>query len=430
MIGSKGKVLDFRVRASAVQQRRGRAAAALCAGVLAALALTATASRGDVAGACFCDDRGGIAISQLVSAVNVALERFSCPPIPSRSGETLAGRCFCSENGRLAIPQLIRAVNIALGLQFCPVGAFVGPAGGSIAVTDPHSPLAGVKVNVPAGAVSGANITLTARTDSDLPLPPGLAGLGYGFDLATDEALASEIEICFPVYSSQRRYDQILSGLYLDATAARWDVAQPASVGSHVFTVRTRKVGTWRPGVTLVGEADEALTDSIELIHGPQVIAQFKEGVRGFVEPFLDRIASIDTWTNCSNVTTLLADLTRLRGLARALDLSDVAPQCGTCNVSLSQFREDIGELISIKVESYVTDNLLQLVDLPFWADVATQLLTLTYYQNKVEALSCDYECLVEANPTGLWLNVGTAVAAEVVVDLAEYLASEKFECP
>jgi len=54
----------------------------------------------------------------------------------------------------------------------------------------------------------------------------------------------------------------------------------------------------------------------------------------------------------------------------------------------------------------------------------------LTYYQNKVEALSCDDECLVEAHPTGLWLNVGTAVAAEVVVDLAEDLANEKFECP
>ncbi len=70
-------------------------------------------------GVCFCDERGGVGIAQLIRAVNIALQVEACPASPF-AGESLAGRCFCAADGRLAIAQLIRAVNIALGISECP----------------------------------------------------------------------------------------------------------------------------------------------------------------------------------------------------------------------------------------------------------------------------------------------------------------------
>ena len=393
--------------------------------VLILAALSARAEGGAVEGKCFCDEREEIPISQLVRAVNVAVDTIACPLIPAQSGESPAGKCFCGDDGNIAISQLIRAVNVALGQLGCSLGTVVGVSGGVIEVADPRSPIAGTKIFIPAGAVSGGAVTLTPRSDSDAPLPPGSVGLGFGFDLASDELPSSDLEICLPVFSSERRSDHILSGLVFDSEVGRWQAVLPSSVEVGQFNVKSRKLGTWRPGVTLVREVDDDLLfDTVETVHGSDPFSEFQTGVTDLIQPYIDQFTSIDTWTVCSNVTSLINTLLQERAETRKIDLSGVAPQCGACSINSGELLDEVKQLAAAKISNEVTNLTITLLDLDFVAGASLQMVSFLYYQDRISELSCDYQCFLDSNPSEFMANVGKVFAAELAVEVARYVSS------
>ena len=101
-------------------------AAALIVAISLCLGIPRAAAQGGTAGVCFCDERGGIGIAQLIGAVNVALGTADCPGSPpaeaiAQGQVGIAGVCFCDASGTIAISQLIRAVSVALGVAYCAI---------------------------------------------------------------------------------------------------------------------------------------------------------------------------------------------------------------------------------------------------------------------------------------------------------------------
>ena len=116
-----------------------------------ALAAAPAAALSDIAGQCFCDSGGSIAINQLIRAVTVALGSAECPP----ASADVAGQCFCDAGGGIAINQIIRAVNVALGSAECPV-----------VVASPTS----TAVATPVATATEAVLPSATRTDAPTPI--------------------------------------------------------------------------------------------------------------------------------------------------------------------------------------------------------------------------------------------------------------------
>ena len=81
---------------------------------------------------------------------------------------------------------------------------FIGPNGGVIEVTDPTDPLYGLKVDIPAGALSN-NTNITVETASDtIPLPQGLTTSGVIISLSPENLSFNKlISIIIPYDSSE-----------------------------------------------------------------------------------------------------------------------------------------------------------------------------------------------------------------------------------
>ena len=116
-----------------------------------ALAAGPAAALSEIAGQCFCDSGGSIAINQLIRAVTVALGSAECPP----ASADVAGQCFCDAGGGIAINQIIRAVNVALGSAECPV-----------VVASPTS----TAVATPVATATEAVLPSATRTDAPTPI--------------------------------------------------------------------------------------------------------------------------------------------------------------------------------------------------------------------------------------------------------------------
>lgn len=332
---------------------------------------------------------------------------------------------------RRAALVVLSLVAFGCGTRSDEVSAVIGPEGGSLTVTDPENALSGVRLDVPAGALAEkTTVSLRPRGDaSGLPaLPTGLAAFEPVLELTTGAPFQQDVTLSFPLRSTTLNENQVLSAFRADVTAATWHVVLVKALDGEAFTIHTRDAGTWRWGLTLLETVEyQTLKPAMEAIRGPAAWGEAETAAKAEYQRHMAEVQETEDWTNCDSLNLFARILLDTRdGAAQSVhDVLATNTGCGTCDVTVDVFMNELVEYIQAKVRKQLVNFIIDACDLNFFLDLYLKLETAIYFHNVIERLSCDYECLLKTPPPGLWGHLVTYgvcdIALVVVVIGADY---------
>jgi len=156
--------------------------------------------------------------------------------------------------------------------------ATVGPAGGIVEVTNPSSPLFGVKVEIPAGALdTNTNITISIHQSIEPTFPTSLKKVNAIVSLAPAGIyFNTPVTISIP-YNSNNVSDKNMLGVYTyDRTTLSWNMLTLMDMSSEVIKVLTQHFSLFQ-----VAEYTEPLSNEGD--------TGFRPSINGFaIDNFVD----------------------------------------------------------------------------------------------------------------------------------------------
>lgn len=318
---------------------------------------------------------------------------------------------------------LVPTCALFIGLAGCgtdEVKAVIGPAGGTVAVTDKGSPLYGIKVEIPPGALaSEANIAIRAADAKGLPaLQAGLAAFEPIFELASDVRFDRAVRMIFPVQSEAVRNDQVLSGFFADPTTGTWQVAVARSLEGDAFSVKTSSVGTWRWGVMLLDRVRyETLKPAMVAVVGATHVEAIEDAATAQFDTLVgDLKTSQDAWDDCDSIAATVAAIRSFRDLEEQDMRADMATVCGGCDVPGEVFISDLYDYLKAKARLWLTNLLVEAASPNFLIELVLKLEAAYHFDQVLQRLSCDFECLADESPPGFWGHVGGYIVCDVAL--------------
>jgi hypothetical protein len=306
----------------------------------------------------------------------------------------------------------------------------IGPDGGTVEVKDPSSPIAGVKVTVPAGALTDRWIVdLYYRTVFETPdyptgylpfeRPQATGSLEVGLSGHNAAPPASiPMELSFPLAKILEGPGEIVAAFYYDADG-RWRVKLPVSVGDTALVVASdRRHVRWSWGridlstVDFQGEVEPALAER----HGADTMAAIQQAMAEVQA----KLAAQKLAETCEGLALARAFLVGFQDAAQtAIDEYQVgAEECGVCDVKSPSFYGDMGtyfeELIEKEYVAYMVGKLVADATDSIILGALAEMSMAGACEAAMRSLSCDYACFF-----------GDANAAELIVYLAEYWGFE-----
>lgn len=312
--------------------------------------------------------------------------------------------------------------------------AVIGPQGGTLVVADSASPIDGVAVEIPAGALArDANVSLLARADaSGLPdLPTGLAAFEPIVELVSDVPFERDVRMVFPIRGAGTEVDRVPSGFHPGAGGDGWQVTLAEHLDGDSFSVRTRFVGIWRWGVTLVDEVEyDTLKPALETIYGVDEIGLMEAGGRAkFDELVGDLPTDQEAWSDCDTIELIVEIIAGARD-ALAADVEAILAQvCGGCVITAGAFVDELLDFLEAKIKHWLYDLLVEAAAPNFILEILGKMAVYAYYQSVLDGLTCDFECLAAENPPGLWLAAGSYLVCDVALAFVAF-GVQFTECP
>lgn len=313
--------------------------------------------------------------------------------------------------------------------------AVVGPQGGTLVVEG--GSLDGVRVDIPAGALAReAHVAIEPRDDGgDLPdLPVGLAAFAPIAELSSDVPFERDVRLTFPIAAPGNRVNRIPSGFHAEEDSETWLAVPLDALESGAFTIETRLTGTWRWGVTLVDEVEyETLRPAVETVYGVEEVASMEEASLARFPDLVGELAEDeDPWSDCGGVQEIADLLLEIlveeeRDVQEALDA--LGDTCGGCRVTPDRFVADLISYLEAKFKRWIGELLIEAAAPNFLLELVMKLRLYEHYQNTLDGLSCDYECLTSESRPELWSQVGTYVVTEVALAFL-YIGNALSECP
>jgi hypothetical protein len=298
--------------------------------------------------------------------------------------------------------------------------AVVGPEGGTVEVTDPESSLYGLRIEVPEGAL-GVETNLKIQEQltpmEGMELPGGLASFNPVVTLVPDVEFSKKITISFPTQGVPGDIDNIPSGFYYSALDGEWRVLMADAVSKNGFSVSTDRFGHWRWGFTLVHEVEtQALEFTLEDLHGADTWRDMKQAAEDqFNESIID-LQDEETWENCHELEAVVNVLQGVMELSAEDLASKLEAACGGCDVTPGEFMDGLAEYIRERVRYFLVDEMVSACGLPFLLELYIRLEVAIHYQNVIENMECDYECLLEESPEGFWADIASYYIAGIAL--------------
>lgn len=311
---------------------------------------------------------------------------------------------------RRATWSLLVVLALGCGTQSSDVSAVIGAEGGTLAVSDTRSPLFGVRVEVPAGALATSTlVTLRpgAAADSLPGVPVGVAAFAPVIELATDAPFQQAVRLVFPIRSAPLGIDKLPGGLHLDAASGSWRLVLAAAIEPQAFSVDTLEPGTWRWGVALVETVEyQTLKPAMEALHGTAQWAQDEADFRREVEARVESFRQTEGWTDCDGLKVVASVLAQARDATAQSIEQTLATTCGGCSVTSAVFVDELMDYFKAKALERLGDLVIEMANMNVLLELYTRLRSAIYIHNLLEKLACDYQCLVDTPPPGFWPNV------------------------
>lgn len=288
----------------------------------------------------------------------------------------------------------------------------IGPEGGTVEVADRNSPIYGVKLEIPAGALAHEATIIISQTESAPSLPAGLISYNPFVNLNTDTPFLKDIEITFPIQNIPNGDEEILSGFYWDTDNANWIVVPPEQINDNEMIIKTNHISLWRWGTVLLNEVEtETVTAWMEDMF--EDWSELQTAVEDQLEPFTSAIEDWENWVFCDNQDAILSFLDFMaqgaeERIAEYLEnVWDVCKICDTENVCVNC---DASELITgqpvewleIEIEIYFTEQLLSAK----LGEILGKMAAWVQYQEAIHSLGCDYRCILENGNFGFYTDL------------------------
>jgi|GEM_PF-3187637 len=149
----------------------------------------------------------------------------------------------------------------------------IGPEGGTIEVTEPESPLYGMKIDVPAGALA-QQATITISLDTSSPLPEGFDDSYPVANITSDSPFLQDVKITFPIWSIPTNDGEVLSAYYYRTSDGIWTIVSATEINDTQLVIETDHLSLWRWGTvtledvepqTVTAAMEEMFTDYVDL---------------------------------------------------------------------------------------------------------------------------------------------------------------------
>ena len=307
----------------------------------------------------------------------------------------------------------------------------IGPEGGTIVVTEDSSPLYGVKIVIPAGALGQkASITISEPEDVSVPtLPTGITSDYPTVMFISTGTFLKNIKITFPIGSVPGGDGEILSAFYLQADGVSWTPVTPAQIKDKQLTIETDHLSVWRWGVMLLDEVEpETVAAAMEEMFRVDDYAELETNVKYVIAPFTETLNSwidyFNHWDHCTErqaVADILNQIIQVTeaGITDFLETQSVIDACDTnytCELSNMLITDEQGRLMK-----WAEVEIRALFGEAFWSvlpgfggaagdiimEILGNALLEAQYRHAVEhELGCDYRCILKNANLNFYVNV------------------------
>lgn len=344
--------------------------------------------------------------------------------------------------------------------QSTRVERMIGPEGGTIEVTDPYSPIYGVKVDIPAGALASEATIIISQTYLAPSLPTGLTSDNPVVELSTDTAFLKDIEITFPIEYIPYSDEELLSAFYWDTDNAKWIVVPPKQINDYKMIIKTDHFSLWRWGIVMLAEV-EAETATAWLEDMFDDWSELQATLEDQVEPFLSAVQDPESWTYCDTRDIILGLFDSMRQGAKERIknyLDSVWDECKILNLDNEWVNCDESALISgqpvawlaIEIRTWLVEQLasavlafpsnsddtrqvrnLQLAGLvqafveEILGAILAKLIAYEYYQHAIRTIDCDYRCVLENGNFDFYSDLFIGNACSFIIFGIEYYQSD-----
>lgn len=140
----------------------------------------------------------------------------------------------------------------------------IGPEGGTLEVTEPASPLYGMKVEVPADALA-QQATITISEDTSAPLPEAFTSDYPPANITSDSPFLQDVKITFPIQGIPTNDGEVLSAFYYRASDGIWTIVSAREINDTQLVIETDHLSLWRWGTVYLEEVEpQTLTAAMQ----------------------------------------------------------------------------------------------------------------------------------------------------------------------
>jgi hypothetical protein len=324
----------------------------------------------------------------------------------------------------------------------------IGPAGGTVAVTDPDDPLFGLEVSVPAGAWTACwEVGIVYRSifstedypdgyvPFERPMPTGSLDLTifrWTPDTSYDAPDSMYVEISFPVAQLTRNDLELFSAFFYDDPGASWRVKFPDAIGDSLLTVRTsawRRRWSW--GRVDLAEID--FEEHLEPALADRVGTETWNEIKGTVDSVYDA-AMRARWEPITCIALDFAEglFTEFENYSRDMVVAIQSTlQCRDCDATTMAFYEELVEYVRLNIQYMIVEMFTDAIPGRAWPLKLAGFAMMGSLLAAMDNLACDYDCLVERAPPPFYVyTAGYWFSYLVVEGIQRFRSSGFITCP
>lgn len=190
----------------------------------------------------------------------------------------------------------------------------IGPEGGTVEVTESFSPIYGMKIEIPAGALAEpATIIISEPESYELldALPTGLEGY-YAVTISSDAPFLQDVKITFPINEIQSNDSEVLSAFYYQTSNESWTIVPSTQITEDQLIIETDHLSLWSWGIVNLEEVEqETVATAIDEFFGGynELRTAVENKIMPLISTFNDLTSMIENWYYCEdrqNIANLL----------------------------------------------------------------------------------------------------------------------------